>query len=813
MTLFAGDPRSIGGHRIVDRLGTGGMGTVFLGRSPSGRQVAVKLVHEQYAADPVFRIRFRQEVAAARRVSGAFTAPVVDADPEAPRPWMATQFVPGPTLAEQLHRHGPLSGAELRKLALGLVEALRDIHRAGVVHRDLKPANVLMASDGPRVIDFGISRAADHQTLTATGHVMGTPPFMSPEQLSNPRTIGPPSDIFSLAALLVFAAVGRGPFDADSPYMTAYQVVHASPELGEVPEPLRDILEQCLAKAPEERPGLDALEQLFLGMPEGNGEAQGPRRPEWPEAVPDPSAELPASSFPAAGHDEPEGRAEGVAEGGTEGGAQARAAGGPEDDVFGTRAGVQAGAVAGAVAGARAGTPAGSGSGTGSGLGTARPRRRVVVAVASVVALGLGAGGLAYYLDGPAGEGSSRSSDKDSGGSDSGRTVTPEPLPAGWRPWQAELPVESPSSTASPSGPSGPSNVRCLTAGPATFCGGYDLRAVRLDQATGRLLWKAKARRNGRTDGTVNNSEPLGATTDAVLVSEVDSDGTARLVSLSGADGRRLWERPAAPETYRSGAVVGSLAVGPDLKGNALVAQDLVTGAARWTSADPPGLRCNPRTVQGRLYGLCGDDRGDDPDRVTYVRYDPATGKQSRIVTYGKGYDLVGEAGGRLVFAKWRRTDAGATERHANLAGEFAALELRDPTGARPVESVRLGTHPAGAPRLFGGTLVFVAPAGAVTAVSAADGTELWRTRTGVAGLGLPQPDREGQLLYVPAADGRVLALDLRTGKELWRSAARGGTPVEGSEPVMAVRAGAALVVTRTDRTVFAVAPEVPGRE
>jgi serine/threonine protein kinase len=196
MSLRPGDTESIGGYALVDRLGSGGMGVVYLGRSASGRQVAVKVVHAQYALDEEFRARFRQEIAAARRVSGAFTAPVVDADPDAELPWMATLYVPGRTLAEVIDRDGPLGGQALRTLALGLVEALRDIHQAGVVHRDLKPSNVLLAEDGPRVIDFGISRAADNQALTVTGRLIGTPPFMSPEQFAAPRDVTPASDVF-----------------------------------------------------------------------------------------------------------------------------------------------------------------------------------------------------------------------------------------------------------------------------------------------------------------------------------------------------------------------------------------------------------------------------------------------------------------------------------------------------------------------------------------------------------------------------------------------------------------------------------------
>lgn len=259
---------SIGGYVLVDRLGSGGMGVVFLGRSASGRQVAVKVVHPPYARDEEFRTRFRQEIAAARRVSGAFTAPVVDADPDAEQPWMATLYVPGRTLSDVVAEDGPLSGRELRALALGLVEALRDIHQAGVVHRDLKPSNVLMAEDGPRVIDFGISHAVDNETLTVTGRLIGTPPFMSPEQFSSPREVTAASDVFSLGSSLVYAATGTRPFDGRSPYLTGYQVMYEPPALHGVTEPLRSIAELCLAKDPAARPTLTELHRMLLTLPD-----------------------------------------------------------------------------------------------------------------------------------------------------------------------------------------------------------------------------------------------------------------------------------------------------------------------------------------------------------------------------------------------------------------------------------------------------------------------------------------------------------------------------------------------------------------
>ncbi|AZQ36531.1 serine/threonine-protein kinase [Streptomyces cyaneochromogenes] len=252
-------PEYAGHYRLESHLGSGGMGVVHLARSTSGMQLAVKVVHAEFARDPEFRGRFRQEVGAARKVSGAFTAPVVDADPEAERPWMATLFIPGPTLADHVKRNGPMEPAQLRRLMAGLAEALRDIHRVGVVHRDLKPSNVLLADDGPKVIDFGISRPKDSELRTETGKLIGTPPFMAPEQFRRPREVGPAADIFALGSVMVHASTGRGPFDSDSPYVVAYQVVHDEPDLTGVPANLAPLVLRCLAKEPEDRPTPDEM--------------------------------------------------------------------------------------------------------------------------------------------------------------------------------------------------------------------------------------------------------------------------------------------------------------------------------------------------------------------------------------------------------------------------------------------------------------------------------------------------------------------------------------------------------------------------
>jgi serine/threonine protein kinase len=256
--LEGGDPREVGPYRVLGRLGSGGMGRVFLARSPGGRYVAVKVVRPELAEQTDFRVRFAREVAAAQKVSGLFTAPVVDADLEAPVPWVATAYVSGPSLADAVTRHGPLPVPSVLALAAGLAEGLGAIHRAGIVHRDLKPSNVLLAEDGPRVIDFGISRAAEESALTGTGLVVGSPGFMSPEQARG-RPVGPPSDVFSLGAVLTFAATGQGPFGTGSTAVLLYRVVFEPPATEGLPAELRPLVERCLAKDPQQRPGTGQL--------------------------------------------------------------------------------------------------------------------------------------------------------------------------------------------------------------------------------------------------------------------------------------------------------------------------------------------------------------------------------------------------------------------------------------------------------------------------------------------------------------------------------------------------------------------------
>ncbi|MEW1640050.1 protein kinase [Streptomyces sp. NPDC093801] len=256
--LQPSDPRQVGRYRIAGRLGAGGMGQVYLGHSPSGRLVAVKVVRPELAQDPGFRRRFAREVVAARKVTGFFTAALVDADPDSPSPWLATAYVPGMALDEAIASHGPWPVESVRILGAGLAEALEAIHAAGLVHRDLKPSNVLIAPDGPRVVDFGISVALEATALTRTGMIVGTPGFMAPEQLTG-KPVTPATDVFALGAVLTHAATGIGPFGTGSAQMLNFRIAYEEPDLGRLPSQGLEIVARCLAKDPELRPSVTAL--------------------------------------------------------------------------------------------------------------------------------------------------------------------------------------------------------------------------------------------------------------------------------------------------------------------------------------------------------------------------------------------------------------------------------------------------------------------------------------------------------------------------------------------------------------------------
>ena len=268
--LAPDDPRVIGEYRLRAQLGAGGMGRVYLGLSPAGRAVAIKVVNPDLAGDAEFLHRFAQEVAAARAVSGIYTAPVVASGLNERPPWLATAFVPGPSLDQVVGENGPLPEPALWPLMAGLTEAMAAIHACGVVHRDLKPANVLLATDGPRVIDFGISRATDGTMLTAAGVVFGTPGYMSPEQAED-KPAGPASDMFALGCVIAYAATGAGAFGTGTVAAVLYRVVHAEAALDGLPPALRPVVSACLAKDPAARPTPAALAAAIADRYHGTG--------------------------------------------------------------------------------------------------------------------------------------------------------------------------------------------------------------------------------------------------------------------------------------------------------------------------------------------------------------------------------------------------------------------------------------------------------------------------------------------------------------------------------------------------------------
>ncbi|GGZ74848.1 serine/threonine-protein kinase [Streptomyces bluensis] len=782
----SGSTGSIGGYTVVDRLGSGGMGVVYLARSASGRQVAVKLIHAQYAQDEEFRARFRQEVAAARRVSGAFTAPVVDADPDAEQPWMATLYVPGPALSDMVAKEGPLGGRALRTLALGLVEALRDIHQAGMVHRDLKPSNVLMAEDGPRVIDFGISRAADNQALTVTGRLMGTPPFMSPEQFARPKDVTAASDVFSLGSLLVYAATGHGPFDADSPYLTGYQVMHEAPSLYGVPEPLRSIAERCLDKNPYARPELAELQRLFESLPDT------PAPPAWtPPPVPAP-APAPAS-------------APGTVQPPT-----------PTTNPASAQTPTQTPAAPSAPTAPGDGSdPAEAGSGS-DGRSPRRRARRILAAVGTTLAVAV-----VVHQVGKA--------DNEDGPADTSEIPTAD-LPSGWQPWQVNL-------TGGPAKDSLVNNVDtvesgCVPGGSAAsggssksgasvYCAGTGFTVARIDAASGRVEWRfgsnaqAAERPLGVRDGLVYAH---------VQPNEDTVSSTQQLVALDTGTGRRAWSSKI--DASRPAALFNGGVLAMSGEGTEFVALDAKTGKALWRTPakSSAGTACAPAVLGGAPYGICVSDIDPFKGPAGLLRLDPADGTARELAELPVTAEPLGAVGGQPLFAVRQSLDSessnGQDEPYKELlrvnptSGAASRIPLPDTSRAtdtsRGSEASRGRSTPRGTPTLVDNAVYFVRPDGTVTATSAAKGTLLWKASTQIENLSAPILSKTYDNIYFVNRYGRLLALDRWTGTEQWSTDKLDdpGTSAEDRLP-SALLVKDALVAVAGD-TAFSADPDHP---
>ncbi|MEU6251866.1 serine/threonine-protein kinase [Streptomyces sp. NPDC047043] len=747
MPLHKDDPKSVGGYKLVDRLGSGGMGVVYWGRSRSGRDVAVKVVHAQYAEDKVFRARFRQEIESVRKVSGAFTAPVVDADPEAVRPWMATQYVPGSSLAERIRDHGALKGTELRRLALGLVEALQDIHRAGVVHRDLKPANVLMAEDGPRVIDFGISRAAEnHQTLTETGQMIGTPPFMSPEQFTDARTVGPASDVFSLAALLVFSATGRGPFDADSPYLTAFRVVHEPPGLDGVPGPLRAVLERCLVKDAADRPQLDVLAKEFA------------------EALPEPDPMDPDTTTLRL--------------------ADLRTV----EETYG---GADPAAVTGLPRPRR----------------RARwGRRPLLVTVGTLGAVSLS---LLWYIR--FGPGFSDTPQETSSVATSGSSrwpAVPKGWQA-WQTTMFETAQSGEVNPLAKAGED-TADAICQTYEKAVYCAGNTILPVRLDGRTGATVWRSSLATSAEgTDSSGNSFELLGVRDDAMLLQHdvyaADGGTKSSIVALDTETGDQLWVRDRGGPSVDQ-LMAGDLVMTPDSSGRLVTARSPRTGTDHWTAQLPAGDYCTFETADSRLYAHCFPD--DESKDAVLLELNKTDGTVTRRLSTPNGSGLIGTVDGRLAVAV--AVDGGSGPARLDQKNTFGEIRLLDPdTGA--TTTTELTKTYTGSIRLAADTVWITGANGQVTAVSPLTGKQLWQTRTSVEDSGRPTYDPTTHTLYLASISGRVAALDSRKGTLLWETGAQADQLASGDTTKSRVSLyGGAVVVNTPNGTVFSLDPAHP---
>lgn len=789
MPLRDDDPTVIGGYALEDRLGSGGMGVVYRARSASGRLVAIKLVHAQYRDDEEFRSRFRQEIAAVRRVSGAFTAAVVDADPEAARPWMATQYVPGPTLFDLVREEGPLDGERIRSLALGLVEALRDIHRAGVVHRDLKPANVLMAEDGPRVIDFGISRAGDNLPLTVTGRVIGTPPFMSPEQLRSPRDVTAASDVFSLGSLLVYAASGHSPFKAESPYLAGYQVMFEAPKLDAVPEPLRTIAERCLDKNPTTRPDLTELHGLFLEFATSPATA-GATGTDTPGAAPTP-APMPETGT---GTGTVRGRGSGEeADQETYPDDSDQADAGPRDlaRADGTTASDRRPDLRLTEGGSPDHRPTYSGSPDRRPAGETRPRPR---AARRLLLVGLGAAltvsalSAALLLPTGAEDGTTASG---TGAAVDQRSAS---LPEGWRPWQTRLRADS--GLPADYIPVNYDDTGCRTDGTDLYCGGTGFLVGKVDAATGATGW-----RYGQLPQT---ARPIGVRDGLVLVYTEPDSTRRRLVALDTRTGKQRWSRPISASEAAPLFDGGVLTLAPDHYD--VIAYD-TAGKELWRTSEPAGINCVPSVLGDDPYELCweGDDFLDTRP-FTLVRLDPDDGTPRARSPLPEKSLALGVVDGRPLFLKAESTEE---VYQAGYERPYDAFLRVDPDTGK-VTRIPLKRALRGAATLVDGVVYFVRTSGSVTAVSAASGTVLWERTTDMENLSAPVVSAARDEIYFANRFGRLLALDSRTGAEVWRTDALDDPGDIATETPPRVLLVDDAIVATAGNMAFSVNPDEP---
>ncbi|MFJ2260053.1 PQQ-binding-like beta-propeller repeat protein [Streptomyces sp. NPDC087844] len=734
-TLRPDDPRELGSYRLLGRLGAGGMGRVYLARSPGGRTVAVKVVRPELAADPDFRNRFQHEVETARAVSGRYTAPVVDAAPDAALPWLATAYVLGPDLTDVVEAHGALPERTVRALGAGLAAALQEIHAAGLVHRDLKPSNVLLAADGPRVIDFGIARAVDGNRMTQTGVVVGSPGYMSPEQAMG-RDVGTAGDVFSLGVVLAFAATGRNAFGegAASHAALLYQVVHGEPDVTGVPQSLVGLIRACLLKDPAQRPapaeivaalapggveGLltdwlpSAVASTIATHAAGILDLEAPQ-PAGPAQAPSASGFGPPPAMPVA--------------------APGYAQGAPGTSPYGT-------------GGAPSGTVRLGSGDTGSAAAPAASRRRFLGLAAGVVGVVAAGGGTAWWLSGKDGEAEKDGASAAAGGGTAGAAAGAETEnfttpPAGTAPqplWHKSVAEDSIATTE-----------RLLTHDGLLFISGDPL--VAYDVKSGKQRWSRK--------DVLPFGAPLLLADGKLFMADTDTSGV--LKALDATTGEEAWrsrlgedlkvERTIAIDAKNVYVTVTDYA-------DSRSATDYRTGVAAISHTTGKKVWLQKRDWGTDDYDVEGTVSGKhlvyaDSNRNLTVR-DTATGTQ--LWTQKIGDDWT-----------WRPTVAPGPGLVLLPGTTLAAIDVE--TGKSRWTLSPNGRRGFDNPTVVDGVLYTADHDGGVWAVDVKTGKKLWLCEDPGADQAPAQFLRAGGTLYGASAmdGGGVFALDAKTGRARW---------------------------------------------
>ena len=740
-TLEADDPRVIGDFRLQARLGAGGMGRVYLAFSPAGRAVAVKVIHPHLARDPAFAARFRREVVAAQAVNAIYAAPVVAAGPDDDPPWLATAFVPAPSLQEVVAAAGPLPEDAVWRLAAGLAEGLRAVHASGLVHRDLKPGNVLLATDGPRVIDFGIARVLDGTRLTSTADVLGTPSYMSPEQAQG-GSVDPPSDIFSLGGVVYFAATGQAPFGGGIPAALLYRIVFDEPSLDALPPQLRSLVAACLDKNPATRPTPAQLATALMpATPPGSLPTES-RLAFWPEPVarfireyqarldpegpqaPGPGPAQPSFSWPGPVAAQAAGAppTSGPSRGGPSGAAGMRVA----DRTWPT-------AASGAAPGWQpAGEPTVRQPG-GRGRHAQRPgpgmgRRRALAALAGAAAAGLGIAGWEVSQHVLTGSQASKLTASQSG---------PKPVAPGTSAWR--FAAGSTVATVAVAG----SVVYTATNGNIVFA---------VDAATGTQLWR-------RTTTSDENGQL------AVSGSSLVIAGDNGPFALAAGNGRQLWDVPTqgvVPLLGAGGVAYAGFAPKVNTTGG-VTALDPATGTVAWTFrfpgvADTAGALA---VADGVVYVTTGDGE--------IFALSAADGTKRQLVSgFGEfGAGAIAVAGG-VVYAGL--DDQKGTVVAVNVAS--GKTLWRQSLGAAAFPASLASANGV----VFAGMLRSLQSSGSagaeLYALNATTGRQLWSVP--VDGGVNAGPVAVGGAVYTGSADGVLGAWQANTGNKLWSYTAAG---------------------------------------